>query len=372
MKPHARKNAQAGFSLIELTVTMGIMVAILGITAGLMADALRSATVTSETTDAQQSLRSAQEYLNRDLVVAGDGLGGLGKSKIMLPVDFVTSNITPSPNDPRTVTRAGTSYPSVAQPLIASDDAQTRSAAAAGLLADTDRLTLMTIQPDTGFPVSVASGSANYARPDASTLIANVPGATAALFRPGEVVLVSSTAPGGTTATFAAVSAVATGQIRFASGDAYGLNEANLPLLLSVVCGPTMSPGIDACNNITIQRVLLITYFIDSNGLLRRRVLGKPRRGAITEAAFAANAMAGDVVAEHVTEFDARYGLISSDRTGWEIVDQMNKDQEPNVRQIEVKLTAETPHPVRNGGEHATATSVVRTSVRTMEYRNAL
>lgn len=374
MKPHARRDAEAGFSLIELTVTMGIMVAILGITAGLMADALRSATVMSETTEAQQSLRAAHEYLNRDLVVAGDGLGGLGTSKVRLPIAFVTSNITPDPNDVRTLSRGGTNFPYVAHPLIASDDAQTRSAAVAGLRADADRLTLMTIQSEAGFPVSVPSGAPNYAGPNPNTLIANVPGATASLFRPGEVVLVSSTVNGTTSSTFAAVSGVTAGppgQLRFAAGDAYGLNQPNLPLLLDVVCGPD-NPGLGACNNITIQRVLLITYFVDSNGLMRRRVLGKPRRGAISEAAFAAAALAGDVVAEHVTEFDARYGLIAADRTGWSIVDQMSADEEPRVRQVEVKLTAETPHPVRHGGVHATATSVGRTSVRTMEYRNAL
>ena len=67
-----------------------------------------------------------------------------------------------------------------------------------------------------------------------------------------------------------------------------------------------------------------------------------------------------------------RHQTVASDRTGWNIVDQMTADQEARVRQIEVKLTAETPHPIMHGGEHATASSVVRTSVRTMEYRNAL
>ena len=376
MKPHARRDAEAGFSLIELTVTMGVMVAILGITAGLMADALRSATVVSETTDAQQSLRSAHEYLNRDLVVAGDGLGGLGTSKVMLPRGFFTANISPAPTDPRTMTRGTSTYPYVALPIINSDDAQSRSAAVAGLLAGADRLTLMTIQSDPSFPVSIVGGTASYSKPNANTLIANVPSAVAALFRPGEVVLVSSAAAGGLpTSTFAAVSGVTTGagaQLRFATGDPYGLNTADLPLLTEVVCGANTPGGLTNCNGVTVQRVLLITYFVDSNGLLRRRVLGKPRRGTITDADFAAGAMAGDVVAEHVTEFEARFGIVASDRTGWDIMDQMNMDQEPRVRQVEVKLTAETPHPIKKDGEHATATSVVRTSVRTMEYRNAL
>ena len=371
MKAHAKRNRQAGFSLIELTVTMGVMVAVMGVTAGLMADALRTSTVTSETTEAQQSLRASHEYINRDLLVAGDGLGSLGSSKVRVPSDFVGGNITPNPNDPRVLVRGGVNTPYVALPLITSDDAQSRSGTAPGLLANTDRLTLMTNLPDVGFPVSVPSGVLSYTRPDANTLIFNVPGATSALFRSGEVVLVSSTASGTTVSTFAAVTGVQAGQIRFAGGDPYGLNTPNLPLLTDVVCGAG-TPGAGACNSVTVQRVLLITYFVDQNGLLRRRVLGKPRRGAVTDAAFAANAMAGDVVAEHLKEFEARYGLIAADRSGWEIVDRMTLDQEPRVRQVEMKLTAETPHPVLKGARHAEATSVVRTSVRTMEYRNAL
>lgn len=371
MKSHAKRDRQAGFSLIELTVTMGVMVAVMGVTAGLMADALRTSTVTSETTEAQQSLRASHEYMNRDLLVAGDGLGSIGSSKIRVPASFVNGTITPNPNDTRVLARGGFNTPYVALPIITSDDAQTRTGTAGGLLANTDRLTLMSNLPDVGFPVSVPSGVANYTRPDSNTLIFNMPVATSALFRPGEVVLVSSTASGTTVSTFAAVTGVAAGQVRFASGDPYGLNTPDLPLLSDVVCGAG-TPGAAACNSVTVQRVLLITYFVDQNGLLRRRVLGKPRRGAVTDVIFAANAMAGDVVAEHIKVFQARYGLIASDRAGWELVNRMTADQEPRVRQIEVMLTAETPHAVLKGARHAEATSVVRTSVRTMEYRNAL
>ena len=60
-------------------------------------------------------------------------------------------------------------------------------------------------------------------------------------------------------------------------------------------------------------------------------MLGKPRRGTITEAAFTAAAIAGDVVAEHMTGFEARFGLIASDRLDWELVDQMNADEEPRA-----------------------------------------
>lgn len=375
MKPHAARDAQAGFSLMELTVTMGIMVAILGVTAGLMADALRTATVANEVTEAQQSLRAAQEYINRDLIVAGDGLNGLRGIDVRLPLDFVTDNVTPNPNDVRTLSRNGVNTTYVSQPLVASDDAQSRSGSAAGLLPDTDRLTVMTLQPDVSFPVSIVGTTVGvFSSPSANTLAANVSAATAALFRPGEVVLVSSNATGGP-AAFAAVSAVTTsganGQIRFTAGDGYGLNTPNLPLLTDVACGAN-NVNTQPCNLVTIQRVLLTTYFVDEDGLLRRRVLGRERKGNVGEAEFVAAAMAGDVVAEHITEFQASYGIVTADRSGWQIVDRMTLDQESRVRQVEVKMTAETPHAVLKGDEHASATSVVRTTVRTMEYRNAL
>lgn len=370
MKSHDVRDRQAGFSLIELTVTMGIMVAILGVTAGLMADALRSATIAGELTEAQQSLRAAHEYLNRDLIVAGDGLSGV--NNVRLPTDFVTDNVTPAPNNVQALSNNRGAY--VALPLVTSDDAQSRSGSPAGLLPGSDRLTLMTINRDPGFPISIVGAPASYTRPGADTLIANLPSATAALFRSGEVVLVSSSETGPSVSTFATVTGVTTGssgQIRFAVGDAYGLNAAGLPLLTDVICG-TGNPGTDNCFNVTIQRVLLITYFVDENGLLRRRVLGKARRGSVAETAFTSAAMAGDIVAEHLTAFQARYGVIATNRSTWQIVDQMTAAEESRVREVEVKLTVETPHPVMKYDRHAEATSTVRTSVRTLEYRNAL
>ena len=46
-------------------------------------------------TDAQEGLRAAQEYINRDLVIAGDGLRGI--TQVRVPSGFVTNYLTLAP-----------------------------------------------------------------------------------------------------------------------------------------------------------------------------------------------------------------------------------------------------------------------------------
>jgi prepilin-type N-terminal cleavage/methylation domain-containing protein len=366
------RSRQAGFSLLELTVTMGIMVIILGVVSKLMADALRTSTLVNETTEAQQSLRAAHEIMTRDLLTLGDGLSGLDTNRIQVPLNFVKTYITPNPNG-AVVNAANSAASYVPLSLVASDNDRSRSLAVAALLPLTDRFTMLTEVPDPSFPVSIIGGNTTtFSKPNANTLVANVPTATAALFKTGEVVMMVSATTGN--AVFATVSGVTTGasaKLTFTSGDGYGLNTTGLPLLSAVAC-PSGIAAFTPCTNVSVMRVQLITYFVAANGLLRRRVLGNPRVGNITDANFAARALEGEVIAEHISELQVRYGLTNpASRTTWQHVDQLTLAQQPLVRELEVKATAETPHEILKDGERAKTTAVVRTSIRTLEYRCA-
>src|SRR3989442_1507496 len=86
---------QEGFSLIEMMIAVTVMVIITGAVLSLMRSSMMIATASYEMTDAQESLRTAQEYINRDLINAGDGLKSI--STIRVPQAFVTNYLTLTP-----------------------------------------------------------------------------------------------------------------------------------------------------------------------------------------------------------------------------------------------------------------------------------
>lgn len=69
----SRWRSERGFSLVELLVSTGIMVAVTGAIFTLMHPAQGSATAQPEVADQQQRLRVAQETLFKDIVMAGAG-----------------------------------------------------------------------------------------------------------------------------------------------------------------------------------------------------------------------------------------------------------------------------------------------------------
>src|ERR1044072_2867646 len=89
MTSQTANNNQAGFSIAELMVCMSIMAVITGAVFALMRDSMKVGSTTYEMTDAQQSLRNSQEYVNRDLINVGDGLNSI--TRILVPRGFVTN-----------------------------------------------------------------------------------------------------------------------------------------------------------------------------------------------------------------------------------------------------------------------------------------
>src|SRR5213596_962308 len=95
MKNLKGKNNQKGFSMMELLIVMVLTLIILTSVFSLMRSAITTANANFEMTSATQGLRNAQEYITRDILVAGDGLRGL--ANIWLPTAFVAGNLTARP-----------------------------------------------------------------------------------------------------------------------------------------------------------------------------------------------------------------------------------------------------------------------------------
>ncbi len=89
------KNCERGFSLLEVLVAMFVMLIVTGAIFALMRDSMKTSTAALELSDGQQSVRTAQEYINRDLINAGDGLNSI--SNISVPENFVRNYLTLNP-----------------------------------------------------------------------------------------------------------------------------------------------------------------------------------------------------------------------------------------------------------------------------------
>jgi type II secretory pathway pseudopilin PulG len=114
MWPKHKLQNQAGYSMVELLVSLGMTIVISAASFALFGSSMKFANATYHITDAEQSLRNAHEVMNRDLTTAGDGLRGIGT--ITAPLTFVNTFLTRTPvtcgNDPN--------YPCIG--IVTSDD----------------------------------------------------------------------------------------------------------------------------------------------------------------------------------------------------------------------------------------------------------
>lgn len=352
---------ESGFSLIELLVAMAILMIIMGAVFSLMGNSVKVSTATYEMTDAQQSQRTAQEFVNRDMVVVGDGL--IGINNIMIPPGFATSYLST-----RSATSLnyldGDSDGNLNLPIVFSDDnlasgtTITGATPAATFLAGTDRITVLTL--DRSFnAIDLAANAVLKVSSTNDNARIDVSAADIGKFAVGEIYYITN----GTDSTFATVSAVNTGatpNLIFNDGDTYGLNAKWSTGRIRVVCGA----GAGAVGTVptSLMRMKIVQYFVNNSELLIRRVFGVKGAG-----------FTDSVIAEHVTDLELRYILDMTDGSGNVVqpVSQLTTDTEHlSVRQIEVAITTETPHAITDNTRKQ-ITTTTRTGVRNIQFREA-
>lgn len=341
---------QSGFSIVELLVVFTVMLVITTSVFSLMKDSSMISLTTFEMTDAQQSLRTAHEYINRDLVLAGDRLRGI--SNICVRSNFVTSFLTK--NAANTPCGGGT----VNLPLIQSDNnvpantvvplvtptTKVRSLDSDGNAALTDRINI--IQIDSSFAPITVSANAIPASGGSIT----IPAADLARVNVGEIYFITSTA--GTTFGTVTGKNLATGVLSFATGDVYGLNQAILDGPISTVSDGGLLPA-------SIMRMRIIQYFINDKGLLIKRVFGVG--GGVGHF--------DSVIAEHVANLQFRYILnTNDDGTSEQPVSQLSTpEQQVSVRQVEITVITETVHKLANKKRQPVSMTTT-TSVRNLQF----
>ncbi len=323
-----KNNNQAGFSMMELLVVTVIMLVIMAAVFTLLRGSIVSANANYEMTTAAQGLRNAQEYLARDILVAGDGLKGV--SNIWLPTLFITDYLSSRPASVLDPTNLG--FVSIG--AVLSDDNVPAGLNVRGanppttVLVPSDRLTLLAV--DSSFAaIDIPVGGSNR-----NTGEINIPPARIADFTVGEVYYITS----GGTGAFGSVTTVntAANQIVWAEGDTLGLNRFGSTGPLGVGTNNGSRPA-------SLRRVNIIHYFIDAAGRLIRRVFGVNN-----------NRFIDSVIAEHLTTLQFQY-ILKPSGTG-EILDQKKRQIQLSeaslVRMIELSLQVETAYALQDGVKH--------------------
>lgn len=85
---------QKGFTLLELLVSMGIVVTVVGIATGTLMQAEHATTAVAYQANTQENLRAGMHFMVRDLLQAGEGIPQGG---ISIPYTAVWQLIAPAP-----------------------------------------------------------------------------------------------------------------------------------------------------------------------------------------------------------------------------------------------------------------------------------
>jgi Tfp pilus assembly protein PilW len=361
---------EAGYSMIELMVAMGMMLVIAGATFSLFNGSMKFARSTYYTTEAEESLRNAHEVIGRDLTTAGDGLRGIGT--LTAPLAFVQNFLTRTPvtcNDPN--------YPCIG--IVTSDNdipagtAIPLSNPAVNFQQGSDRISMITrdMTWNTGSPVSLLAGKITIS---GSNTQLNVGATNIGLFQNNEIYAVISSAG----AAWGVVTNVntSTNIVTMNNNDGgFGLNQTLSTAPVSVVSSVVSGTSTQA---VTIMRLQIIQYYVDQNGLLLRRVYGV--RGA---------SFIDSIVAEHITNLQFRYLTNLLDANGF--VKQPSRvlgssTEQAALREVETAIGVETAKAV-NAITNTNATSLAcgpsdngkqsicsttATTVRNLQFRTAL
>jgi hypothetical protein len=243
----ARPAADAGYSLVELLVSMGIFTVIMGATMGGLADVIRGNDTVLQMASMNNSVRAGMDLMVRDLLQVGSGLPASHSVTIPSGLGAIPVRIPGPPGTSFQTTTADLALPAV-MPFAGQGPAIDGVA--------TDALTVL--MADNAF-LDVALSSV------ANTNVVVVPGTNLSTgpdrVTPGQLMLISK----GSANTLVQVTAVDAGarRITFTDGDSLNLNqsgaaEGNMTALNS------KAPDNSAAAT-RISRIRMISYYIEDS-----------------------------------------------------------------------------------------------------------
>lgn len=356
MHAHPKRPAESGYSLIELMIVITTMLFILAAVSNLLKDSIKISNTTYEMTDAQESLRSSQEYIVRDLAHAGDGLNGINNIQVTqgFVLNYLSRNIINDPLKPGGHMNL---------PMVSSDASVPANIAVIGsnpattVLTSSDRVTVLALDQSFTPTINIAAGAiTNFGA------TVRVTPADAARLNVGEIYCFTS-ASGAAFGTITATAPVAGNvNLSFAAANSYLINNP-------VAAGPINQVGAGngagtSTQAVSMMRVKIIHYYVNSRKELYKRVYGVAGAG-----------YTDSMVAEHIANMKFRYLLAPSstdDTVQQPVVQLTDSDQQIRTRQIEASITAETMHAINyKTATRDQTTSITVTAIRDLQFRLA-
>jgi hypothetical protein len=339
-------------------IVLVVMSIIIGAVFELMKSSLKLSNATFELTDTRENLRIAHEYINRDIINAGYGLNDYDKIQVTrtFATDYLAKNITAKTDPANTF---GDDYINLG--LVWSDQAPgavavKNSSPAVNVLDGTDRITILKM--DNSFTaISIASGKIT-----GTGATISMTDADGKRLKAGEIYFFTS----ATGTALGAVTAVSTdgttATVSFGEANSYGLNKV-------IAAGPINRVGAgnasgNSTQTVNMRRATLSHYYVNSKHELVKREFG-----------IAGEGFTDSLVAEHITGLSFRYilGVNNSNGTVQQPVKQLTTwSQQDAVRQIEIKITGETTHPINfQTDTHGEDVLTTIASARNLQFRRA-
>jgi type II secretory pathway pseudopilin PulG len=276
-RTHGPRHAAAdGFTLVELLISMGITLLVLGVTMQALSDAMRSNQNAIQVTDMNRTLRAAMDLMTRDLLQVGQGLP---------PGRVITI-----PSGGETVRLPGPPLTVFTMPVGATSIAAVQPGAGLGPVVNgvpTDVMTFLAADGafETVTLTNLQNNSMTVALPAVSTRGLDISNGGPDDLEPGQLIMLLK---GGTTA-FVEVTAVDGAQTAsFAAGDSLRLNQpgavaGNVAALRAQAPADNIPPPpAEQVIPTTATRIRMITYYIDNTTtpgrprLVRRMNNGDP------------------------------------------------------------------------------------------------
>lgn len=265
---------QKGFSLLELMVSMGIVVTVVGIATGALMQAEKATTAVSYMSNTQENLRAGMHFMVRDLMQAGEGIPQGGVS---LPYSGAASAIN-RPGTATTFPVAYTTLPAITPGYKAGQFATSLNPSTGATLTgvNTDIINIIyadNILQDTAgnylysYPVIQGAPSTPVCAGTINASGASVTLAPACFIMPGSTNpittgnLIMFHNQNGTALEY--VTSVAGQTINFSAGDPAGLNQTGKTN--GTVANLATSPGVFPPTIVT--RVWMVTYYIDATNV---------------------------------------------------------------------------------------------------------
>jgi len=368
---------QAGFSMIELLVSIGVTTVILGATLLAFKNAANTQRGVAYSSDMNDNLRAALNLIQQDLILAGTGIPTGGIPIPNTPNSSNTCNTTAPPNRP---TLTGTlTFPtcnfvlpaiepgSALGPLITAPDAVSGNPSNPNSFTDiitvlyADNALALDNDPinSTACPAGSISASGNAVTFDATCQSLNP--STGVTINAGDLIMFSN-AKGNAIQTVTSVS----GQtINFAAGDAFNLNGRTDPQGTIKQLQNTNTSG--APNGTypptTATRIWMITYYLDN-------ITDPAHVRLVRRVNFDPTPLAQLAVGETLENMQFTYNYVDGVTNPSNQVGVPSGYSENQIRSVNVFLGARSNYFDQQRQRYTRVNLQTQVSLRSMAYRN--